>query len=169
MTSEDTKRVQRYIEAYPSRERVKDMEWWIVEDGGSLPEDFDVDSISWVTPRVGITDFEGSLKSIEQGNITINVAGELCEFADLTMPVEPHSGTVRESLDELADFIADSLDNDSDAKVVINCAMGIERSPLTVVWYLSKYQRISLDEAYAWVRKARPVAVERRFWVEDLD
>ena len=64
MTSKDTARVQRYIEAYPSRERVQDMEWWIVEDGGSLPEDFDVDSISWVTPRIGITDFEGSLKSI---------------------------------------------------------------------------------------------------------
>jgi len=169
MTSKDTARVQRYIEAYPSRERVQDMEWWIVEDGGSLPEDFDVDSISWVTPRIGITDFEGSLKSIEQGNITINVAGELYEFADITMPVEPHSGTVKDSLDELADFISDSLDSDSDAKVVVNCAMGIERSPLTVVWYLTQYQGLTLDEAYALVRKARPVAVERRYWIEGYE
>jgi len=159
----------RYIENYPSRERVQEMEWWIKEDGGSLPEDFDIDSISWVTPRIGITDFEGSVESVNKGYITINVAGELDSPADLTVPVEPHSGDVRETLNSLADTINGILNETDDSRVVVHCAMGIERSPLTVVWYLTKYRDMTLDEAYALVREARPVAVERRYWIEGYE
>jgi len=44
--------------------------------------------------------------------------------------------------------------------------MGMERSPLTVVWYLHTYQDMSLDEAYKTVQTARPVAVDRRYWIK---
>ena len=157
---------QRYIDS-PSRERVQEMEWWIVEDGGSVPKDFDIDSISWVTPRIGITDFEGSVESVEKGYTTINVAGELDSPAQIQIAVEPNRGQVRETLDKLADIINEAVKDDT--KVVVHCAMGIERSPLTVVWYLYKYQNLTLDEAYALVRKARPVAVERRYWIEGYE
>ena len=128
---------QRYMKNYPSRERVKEMEWWIIEDGGSLPDDFDIDEISWITDRIGITDFEGSVDSVEQGHLTINVAGELESPAQLHIAVEPDSGTVRKSLDILADLIQEQMDRDATTKVVVHCAMGIERSPLTVVWWCS--------------------------------
>ena len=160
---------QRYMKNYPSRERVKEMEWWIIEDGGSLPDDFDIDEISWITDRIGITDFEGSVDSVEQGHLTINVAGELESPAQLQIAVEPDSGTVRKSLDILADLIQEQMDRDATTKVVVHCAMGIERSPLTVVWYLHIYQNMTLNEAYALVRKGRPVAVERRSWIESLE
>jgi len=162
---------QRYINSYPSRERVQEMEWWIIEDGGSLPDDFDIDSISWVTPRIGITDFEGSVDAVAEGYLTINVAGELDSPAQIQIAVEPNYGEVKETLDELADLINEHLygTDDDDTKVVVHCAMGIERSPLTVVWYLTKYKSLTLDEAYALVREARPVAVERRYWIEGYE
>ena len=153
---------KRYIENYPSRERVKGMGRMLAEAGGSLPDDFDINEISWVTTRLGITDFEGSIDSVAEGYLTINVAGELDSPAQVQVAVEPYSGTVRDTLDSLADTIANALDEDSDTRVVVHCAMGIERSPLTVVWYLYQYNGFTLDEAYALVRKARPVAVERR-------
>ena len=160
---------RRYMENYPSRERVQEMEEWIIEDGGSLPDDFDIDSISWVTDRIGITDFEGSVESVDKGYITINVAGELDSPAQIQIAVEPHYGKVKETLDELADLMDNWLSDDDKYKVVVHCAMGIERSPLTVVWYLHKYTGLTLDEAYALVRKARPVAVERRYWIEGYE
>ena len=177
---------QKYIENYSSRERVKEMVGMLERGGGSLPNDFDIDSISWVTPRIGITDFEGSIESVDKDYITINVADELDSPAQIKVGVNPNSGEVRESLDTLADLIDEFLseynefvDDDGDHfyehkgynpnKVVVHCAMGIERSPLTVVWYLNKYCGLTLDEAYALVRKARPVAVERRYWIEGYE
>ena len=175
---------QRYIENYSSRERVKQMKWWITEDGGSVPDDFDINEISWVTPRIGITDFEGSIEALSEGYLTINVAGELDSPAQVQIAVEPNQGKVKESLDELADLIDgylygtdeedteevhNNLDEFLKRKVVVHCAMGIERSPLTVVWYLHKYHIKTIDEAYDLVREARPVAVERRYWIEGYE
>jgi len=159
---------QRYMEHYSSRERIKEMKEWIVQDGGSLPDDFDINSISWVTSRIGITDFEGSIDSISEGYLTINVAGELASLAHDTIAVEPYSGKVRETLDELATVINEYLNN-TDNKIVVHCAMGVERSPLTVVWYLHNYRGMTLDKAYELVRQARPVAVERRHWIEGYE
>ena len=177
---------KRYIKNYPSRERVKELGGMLAEAGGSLPDDFDINEISWVTPRIGITDFEGSIDAVAKGYHTTNVAGELDSPAQIQIAVEPYSGTVRETLDGLAEIIdeyvseyTELIDDDGDHfyehkgykpnKVVVHCAMGIERSPLTVVWYLHKYEGLTLDEAYALVRKARPVAVERRYWIEDYE
>jgi len=36
-----------------------------------------------------------------------------------------------------------------------------------VVWYLHSYQDMSLDEAYQMVQSARPIAVDRRYWIKD--
>jgi len=44
--------------------------------------------------------------------------------------------------------------------------MGMERSPLTVVWYLHKYHDKTIDEAYEMVQDARPVVVDRREWIK---
>ena len=158
-----------YENDFPSKLRLEGMEWWIVEDGGSIPDGYDIDEIGWVTDRIGITDFEGSIKAVEEGHLTINVAGELESPAQVQIAIEPSHGTVQKSLDSLADLIQEQMEKDTTTKVVVHCAMGIERSPLTVVWYLYKYHCLTLDEAYALVRKARPVAAERRFWIEDFE
>ena len=176
---------QQYIANYPSRERVKGMGRMLAEAGGSLPDDFDIDEISWVTPRIGITDFEGSIEAVAKGYQILNVAGELesiCPGVD-TIAIEPYHGKVKETLDEIADLINVFLSRDKNfdippTKVVVNCAMGIERSPLAVAWYLHTYSGfpwseapddLTLDEAYDIVRQARPVAVERRYWIEGYD
>jgi protein-tyrosine phosphatase len=42
--------------------------------------------------------------------------------------------------------------------------MGIERSVLSVAWYLHRYKDMTLDEAYDHIRKVRPIALDRRHW-----
>ena len=74
-------------------------------------------------------------------------------------------GTDEEDTEE----VHNNLDEFLKRKVVVHCAMGIERSPLTVVWYLHKYHKKTIDEAYDLVREARPVAVERRYWIEGYE
>ena len=59
-----------------------------------------------------------------------------------------------------------ALTDNDDTKVVVHCAMGMERSPLTVVWYLHKYHDKTIDEAYKMVQDARPAAVDRRDWID---
>ena len=53
----------------------------------------------------------------------------------------------------------------TDNKIVVHCAMGMERSPLTVVWYLHKYLGMTLDEAYSIVSSSRESTIDRRSWV----
>jgi hypothetical protein len=46
---------------------------------------------------------------------------------------------------------------------------GIERSPLTVAWYMCRRRVVAdLDQAYAWLIKKRPVVQDRRMWLESL-
>lgn len=50
-------------------------------------------------------------------------------------------------------------------RVLVHCAYGIERSPLTVVWYLMRYHRMTLDQAYELVLERRPQAQYRGTWL----
>ena len=50
--------------------------------------------------------------------------------------------------------------------VVVHCAMGMERSVLAVVWYLHVEAGMTLDDAYDTVSEARPIAVDRRHWID---
>ena len=54
---------------------------------------------------------------------------------------------------------------ETDKKVVVHCAMGIERSVLSVVWYLHKYHSMTINEAYDTVGNARPIAADRQCWI----
>lgn len=46
-----------------------------------------------------------------------------------------------------------------------NCAQGVERSPLAVAWYLFRKRGMNFDEAYDLVKQKRPVAQDRRAWL----
>lgn len=49
--------------------------------------------------------------------------------------------------------------------VLVHCAYGIERSPLTVVWYLMRYHGHNLKTAYDVVLTQRPAAQYRGAWM----
>lgn len=149
----------------PSRERIHQLSHLVTEQGGTIPEGFDVDEIHWVTDRIGITDFEGSAEAVVRGYLVINVAGELESSAQIQEDINPYTNTVKKTLNKLATLIDKTMTDDDTTKVVVHCAMGMERSPLTVVWYLHNYQDMSLDEAYKMVQAARPIAVDRRDWI----
>lgn len=50
--------------------------------------------------------------------------------------------------------------------MLIHCKGGVERSPLVVAHYLVEDGFCSnLDDAYAYIKKIRPVISERKFWL----
>ena len=156
-----------YYQAHsPSKERLHDLRRLVERQGRSIPADFDIDDIHWVIDRVGITDFEGCSEAVVRNYFTINVAGELDSSAQIQADIDPGSGKVKKELDKLVVLMHKALTDNDDTKVVVHCAMGMERSPLTVVWYLHKYQDKTIDEAYEMVQNARPVAVDRRDWID---
>ena len=105
----------------------------------AIPDDFDPDDISWVTDRLGITDWEGALEASLTGCYVINVAPELAHQKenDITIPLS--GGNIRPTLDRIANVIHNKLNESPDNKVVIHCAMGMERAPLSVILFLTAY------------------------------
>ena len=130
--------------------------------------DFDLDTVSWVTPRLAVTDVNGALDMHEESDCyIINVAREIDSPCDYKLPVAPFTHgpeQVRAALDTLAEVIHDQLEG-TDNKVVVHCFAGMERSVLACVWYLCKHQGMNMDEAYETVREVRPVVLDRREWV----
>ena len=50
-------------------------------------------------------------------------------------------------------------------KVLVHCLGGIERSPLAVTWYLHKNAGVGLNDAFDFVKKKRPQALNRIQWL----
>lgn len=51
-------------------------------------------------------------------------------------------------------------------EVFVHCAAGMERSPLTTVWFLRHFFAIPLDRGYDWVIAHWPQAADRQSWLE---
>jgi protein-tyrosine phosphatase len=66
-------------------------------------------------------------------------------------------------LDDFADHV-DKLLSEGE-KVLVHCGMGVERSPLAVVWYLHRKKGMSIVEAYRYVMKRRSVVADRTLWL----
>ncbi len=71
----------------------------------------------------------------------------------------------KQQLELAADTIQALLDKGQ--KVLVHCLQGIERSPLTVAFYLHTKKGMSLDEAYALLMSKRPQVADRRLWLSD--
>ncbi|MCL0054049.1 dual specificity protein phosphatase family protein [Dehalococcoidia bacterium] len=130
------------------------------------PIDFDPDVISWVTPKLAVTDWEGGVEARTQGHFVVCVAEELPDYGHVCIPVDPNvgrKGTIK-TLDKISRLINWVL-CETEKSVVVHCAMGMERSVLAVVWYLYNYQDMTIDEAYDVVGWKRPIAADRREWV----
>ena len=133
-----------------------------------ISEYFDRDSISWVTDDVAITSVNGAEEALlEEGYFVINVAEEILNDAHARIPIDSSSRDLdhqRQTVDLIAGVIEGVL-HYTDQKVVIHCQQGMERSVLAVACWLRKYKGMSLDEAYLLIRRARPVALDRREWI----
>ena len=71
----------------------------------------------------------------------------------------------RTKLDEAADLISERLA--AGAKLIVHCMAGIERSPLTVAWWLVKTGRKpNLDAAYYFLKARRSCVLDRQCWIE---
>lgn len=68
-----------------------------------------------------------------------------------------------ELMNEAADWIHDSLQTGK--PVLVHCAFGMERSPLTVMWYLMQYKGMTLDAAFTLVKEKRGMVADRRHWL----
>ena len=133
-----------------------------------VAEDFDRDSISWVTDDVAITSVGGAEEALlDEGTFVINVAEEIINDAHAFIPIEPYVEDIerqRETVDLVSDTIQKELRHNG-RKVVVHCHMGMERSVLAVAWWLHSYKNMSLDEAYGLISQKRPIALDRREWI----
>jgi protein-tyrosine phosphatase len=71
------------------------------------------------------------------------------------------------NLDKLAESIAAA--HRRAEPVLVFCGHGVRRSPLAAAWYLHRVEKLSLDDAYARIRKARPKIEEAREWIGNVD
>ena len=155
-----------YQKLTPSKSRVESLKRYAA---GPVADDFDPDVLSWVLEDVAITDWEGGLKAKDLGHYVINVAEEVMSNADAKIPVNPPNFQsevieTRNDVERVADLINTVLEA-GQQKVVVHCYMGMERSVLSVVWYMHKYLGMGIDEAYEKIFINRPIAADRRHWI----
>jgi hypothetical protein len=67
------------------------------------------------------------------------------------------------SMDETAALIDELLSTGN--RVLVHCEEGCERAPLVVAWFLKVRRAMSLDEAYALLKRRRPIVQDRRRWL----
>ena len=125
---------------------------------------FNPAGISWVEERIGITAKDGVPQALAEGHFVINVADEIYNDAQVKIPVEVGTGMVLHRLNEIAD-VMEKIFSTTNQKVVVHCAMGMERSVLAVVYFMASKWRMQLQQALKHVQSKRPIAVDRLHWI----
>ncbi len=72
-----------------------------------------------------------------------------------------------ENLDRLARDVRSA--RDAGRPVLIFCGHGVRRSPLGAAWYLHRYEKLSVDQAYDRIRAVRPQVEHAREWIGHPD
>ena len=67
------------------------------------------------------------------------------------------------NLDRLASEI--NAAHRANRPVLVFCGHGVRRSPLAAAWYLHRYEKLSLDEAYDRIRSVRPKVEAAQEWI----
>ena len=125
---------------------------------------FDPKLISWVSERIGITARDGVPQALADGHFVINVADEIHNNAQVKIPVEIGTGMVIHRLNEIAD-VMEKVFSTTNQKIVVHCAMGMERSVLAVVYFMASKWRMQLQQALKHVQSKRPIALDRLNWI----
>ena len=137
--------------------------------------------ISWITPVLGVSGYDALYQGydgrelrkdlVARNTYIINTAGEINGREDIKIPVEPSMGAERTlaRVDMIADIINEMTSGykylNSEYRIVVHCAMGMERSVLATAWYMQKYLNYTLDSAYQKIREIRPIALDRSSWI----
>ena len=50
-------------------------------------------------------------------------------------------------------------------RVLVHCEEGCERAPLVVAWFLTSRRGMTMDTAYALLKRKRPIVQDRRRWL----
>ena len=130
----------------------------------SVVNGFKPSILSWVTPRIGITSRDGVEQALADGHFVINTAQEINNGAHVKIAVEAGSGQVLRQLNQLKDVMTNVLAT-TDQKVVVHCAMGMERSALTVIWFMANTMGMKLETALAKCQEKRPIVLNRLSWI----
>lgn len=121
---------------------------WIgnIGDGTKAPEDFHVLCVMW------------------KGEPDIPQRAHHIQTTDYSKdPSDNNVWAIAEKMDEAADWIHEHVMREED--VLVHCAYGVERSPLTVVWYLMRHRGMDFKKAYDRVLFRRKVAQYRGGWM----
>jgi protein-tyrosine phosphatase len=88
---------------------------------------------------------------------------ELTHWVPILDPARLPNPAVVGQLEACAIIIEQALK--AGGKVLVHCALGSERSPLAVAWFLHRRRGLTFDEAYAVIGRARPLIEDRRIWL----
>jgi hypothetical protein len=129
-----------------------------------LFEGYDPREVTQVTDNVHITAHDGVMDAVMKLHYVINVTEDLESIANLQIGIRAYEKDIQDDLDLIALAIHQKVKRGW--SVTVHCAMGMERSCLAVAWYLGKYGGLMLDEAYELIRERRPIAVDRREYLD---
>lgn len=132
-----------------------------------------VGQVSHIIHNIHISDLTGA-STFEGTRICVHEDVPSYEGDCIHLPilaVKPNSHVDRngavasiEALDSAAELIGHFVEMDK--PLLVHCKGGVERSPLTVAWYLVKSKHFNtLLEAYDFLKAKRPVISQRLFWL----
>lgn len=66
------------------------------------------------------------------------------------------------------DLVAKILEENHQKNIptLVHCIGGIERSPLAIVYWLRNYHEFTYDGAYDFIKKIRPIVMNRLIWLD---
>lgn len=136
-----------------------------------------LDPASLIEPNLYLGDWHHGLQAKQNGVATlcvIETAGwdryegmtyyvPILEHDEESLAIVPPQALISK-LDEACEIIEDHLLNQE--PLLVHCYAGVERSPLTLAYWLVKSRRQpSLDEAYKFLKSKRPIVEDRRSWL----
>lgn len=68
-----------------------------------------------------------------------------------------------QKLNEAADWILEQMAQNN--RVLVHCTFGMQRSPLTVAWYMMRHFNYTLDDAFLILKRKRGMVQDRRDWL----
>ena len=125
---------------------------------------FQPSTISWITDRIAVTSRDGVAQALSEGHFVINTANEINNDAQVKIAVDAGSGNVLAQLNNIYK-VMDTVLTGSAQNVVVHCAMGMERSVLSVVWYLANKNNMTLKRSLELVQSKRAIAQDRLSWI----
>ncbi len=82
-----------------------------------------------------------------------------------TSQAQPNEDPWKKGLYLAIDKVAEILQQTPDAKILVHCIEGIDRSPFIVASTIARQNNVDLSQAYLFVKSARPIIHEHYEWL----